>query len=225
MNNQIITSDADSIVTFAIAVYKKLFHVENIDGDIYINGILSEVSSLSYSFQNILHLRYCENKTYREIGEIFGLSAERIKQIESKIFFKLRHPSRLNKMRVSYIVNQKESLKNELEEIKKIHQVLVNRCATMESTLSQNELDNLDDLVKKQWKNTASIVELNLSYRLYNCLLKAGITTVAGVMELKSYNDIIAFRHLGKKCAYELIQAMHDAGFDEWANIVLPLKK
>lgn len=38
-----------------------------------------------------------KNRTLREIGSIFGISANRVRQIEGKLLYKIRHPSRLGK--------------------------------------------------------------------------------------------------------------------------------
>ena len=38
-------------------------------------------------------------KTFDEIGKVYGVTRERIRQIESKAMYKLRHPSRSNLLR------------------------------------------------------------------------------------------------------------------------------
>jgi RNA polymerase primary sigma factor len=38
-------------------------------------------------------------KTFDEIGKVYGVSRERIRQIESKAMYRLRHPSRSKLLR------------------------------------------------------------------------------------------------------------------------------
>lgn len=49
--------------------------------------------------QQVIELRYAINgntwKTLRQIGDMFGVSRERVRQIEKKALRKLRHPARL----------------------------------------------------------------------------------------------------------------------------------
>lgn len=41
----------------------------------------------------------CDEHTYEEIGKVFGIGKERVRQIEAKAMRKLRHPSRTNMLR------------------------------------------------------------------------------------------------------------------------------
>ena len=57
------------------------------------------LSTLKERERKVIELRFgmgdcSEPKTLEEIGNIFGLTRERIRQIESKAIKKLRHPSR-----------------------------------------------------------------------------------------------------------------------------------
>ena len=81
---------------------------------------LGEVlTSLSEHERKVLELRFglkdCERSTLEEIGKQFGVTCERICQIEANALNRLRHPSRLNELaelhdRGDVSVNQKDRL-------------------------------------------------------------------------------------------------------------------
>jgi len=61
------------------------------------------LNSLDGREQRVLRLRFGLDdghaRTLEEVGREFGLTRERIRQIESKTLSKLRHPSRSQKLR------------------------------------------------------------------------------------------------------------------------------
>ena len=64
----------------------------------------SALQTLSAREQEIVRMRYGLNEngkeyTLQEVGEIFQVTRERIRQIEEKALFKLRSPYRSNKLR------------------------------------------------------------------------------------------------------------------------------
>lgn len=63
------------------------------------NGLTAALSSLSEREQEVLHMYYEEEKTLEEIGKVFGVGRERIRQIVAKGLRKLRHPSRSRQIR------------------------------------------------------------------------------------------------------------------------------
>jgi hypothetical protein len=209
---------------FAIAICRKAFNDDNIDGDVYVNGVLSVISTFGASIQEVLRMRYRDNLTLREIGEKFDLSAERIRQIEMKINTKLKHPSRSQKMLVSKLISQNDALKNELTETKKLYLSASYRIKTMEKMLQQDELDRLDDAVEKWSIDNTPIEEMDLSLRLYNCLKKANIEYVGSIIELKTYSDIFAIKNLGRKCYHELLRVMEKLGYEKWVDTIKETK-
>ena len=58
-----------------------------------------------------------------------------------------------------------------------------------------------------------TIEELDLSVRSFNCLKRAGINTVADLIN-KSEDDMMKVRNLGRKSLEEVIQKLNNLGFD-----------
>jgi RNA polymerase primary sigma factor len=79
--------DADAVVPIEAAAFVML--QEQLD---------CVLDSLSVREQRIIHLRFGltdgHPRTLEEVGQEFGVTRERIRQIESKTLAKLRHPSR-----------------------------------------------------------------------------------------------------------------------------------
>lgn len=73
-----------------------LFHSENPRDILILRESLEEferiLETLSEREKTIIKLRFYEEKTLRECGEILNLHSERIRQIQNKTLRKLRHP-------------------------------------------------------------------------------------------------------------------------------------
>lgn len=79
------------------------YEIEKINLKEKINEVLT---CLTNQEQEVIRLRFGLDdnvpKTLDEIGKVFGLTRERIRQIESKALKKLRHPSRIKKLEHFY---------------------------------------------------------------------------------------------------------------------------
>ena len=56
------------------------------------DGLGYALATLTERERKILFMRYAEGKTHKEIGESFGVTRERIRQVETKAIEKLRKP-------------------------------------------------------------------------------------------------------------------------------------
>ncbi|HYT80156.1 MAG TPA: sigma factor-like helix-turn-helix DNA-binding protein, partial [Actinomycetota bacterium] len=70
--------------------------------------IVSVLRTLSARERRVVELRFGlrdgQPRTLEEVGREFGITRERIRQIEAKTFCKLRHPSRPQKLR-DYLID------------------------------------------------------------------------------------------------------------------------
>ena len=66
--------------------------------------IASMLGTLTAREEKIIRMRFCledgTERTLEEVGRIFAVTRERIRQIEAKVLGKLRHPSRSSEFRV-----------------------------------------------------------------------------------------------------------------------------
>ena len=93
-----------------------------------IEGLRYAVSTLKPKEQKILKLRYEDNKTYQEISEIFSLSRSRVGQINAKALSKLRHPSRLERIKYGFVGQEQRK------------QQLIENCRNAKSRSEQIEI-------------------------------------------------------------------------------------
>ena len=68
-------------------------------GKAYIPGIYAALATLTEREQSVLRHRFKNGLTLQKTAEAYGITRERIRQIESKALRKLRHPSRSKKLK------------------------------------------------------------------------------------------------------------------------------
>ena len=61
--------------------------------------VTNVLSTLTPREERLLRLRFFYNKTLREIGLLFNVNSERVRQIEAKALRKLKHPSRSKELK------------------------------------------------------------------------------------------------------------------------------
>jgi len=199
-------------ITYAVSVCKDVYGLTDIDNDVYIYGVLSALSTLSEKEQKVMLLLYKQNLTLRQAGSVMDYSGERIRQLKLRAISKLRHPSRSRTMLVSNIILQSDKYKNELEEVSKAYKTAANELAAIKRLVPEDILVQADTVYNEH------IADLNLSVRLYNCLMKSNILTVHDILCIRSLEELMSLKNLGKKCVIEIRQRMNELGFSDWAD-------
>ena len=171
--------------------------------------------------RDIIIKRFVNKLTYKEAGDLFGVTRERIRQIEAKALRKLRHPQRSKYLiyGVSGIIeniktdyhNKLSDLGIRLAELCKVNEKAADKIIEEHSALRQAY--KADD-----------IEQADFSVRTYNCLKRHGIKTISELATLR-YDEIFEIRNIGRKCVKEIIDKLKEYGYTVKFNEYGELKR
>lgn len=182
-------------------------------------GIDAAISSFTDREQQVIKKHYELGLSYREIAKDYGVTLERIRQIDAKTIRKLRHPARFRYIKFGLTGSEQFENMRELdlaiEEKKKELQELSDAVTDLRLRVEKltNEEAVIDKAVKEK-KNHAyydriPIEMMELSVRSYNCLRRAQIKSVGDLIKLASDEiRLIQVRNFGKKCADEIYKKL-----------------
>ena len=171
-------------------------------------GLNNVLQSLSERERDIIRYRYHDELTLRDTGKIFGLTVERIRQIEAKALRKLRHPVRKNHIKWGWTgITRKDELDRREHELNKREE----RLNELEEKLAENGINvhepDYDEENMQLSGYSQAFWDLDLNVRAFNCLARANIRTVDQIIEQLNTPDILHpqdrklyhIRNLGKK--------------------------
>lgn len=191
---------------YPLNLAKAIFDSEEEARKVYIQGIYNALATLTEREQGVLICRFQRKLTLEQTGKEYGITRERIRQIEAKALRKLRHPTRANMLKsVPYTELQAEraeyyKLQNEYEWLKKAFESLIAQKAEPgvimpeHATLLEQPIETLD-----------------LSVRSYNCLRRANKNTLGDIAEMYEH-ELMAVRNLGRKSFCEVIEKLKEYG-------------
>ena len=159
--------------------------------------------------RDITHLYFRDGKTFEEIGNIYGITRERIRQIQAKAIRKLRQPSRRKYIELGVngiIENVKEKYAEKVAELTEKMLYLTNI-----TDANMNKVIEKCEIAKKH--QSERIENFDLSVRTYHCLARAGLRTLGDVASL-SYNQLLRLRNLGRKSFDEIVDVLENNGYD-----------
>lgn len=174
------------------------------------------LSLLKERERDIVRLYYEEGKTLEEVGKVYGLTRERVRQILARAVRLLRHPSRFNLIRygldgyerISANKLRLKALQEESAALDEMQVELAKRRVYLESELSAT------DYIVPQKKITSlsclPIEEMDLSVRSFNCLRRAGCSTAQDVADLagKGATEMLRVRNLGRRSMEEIFDKL-----------------
>ena len=154
-------------------------------------GLQYAVSQMKVRDSMILLCRYEDKMTYKEIGERFSISGERVQQLVAKGLRKLRHP-----MRYSYIVWGYDAYNQMLAEKRK--QV---------ARLKKEDIEKSGDDILQ-----IDLAALQLSIKTWNILNRIGIHTIGELINVLEKGQEELQIRMGKRCFSEMIYSLEELG-------------
>lgn len=174
----------------------------------YVQGIYNALATLTEREQSVLMRRFQQKMTLEQCGKEYGITRERIRQIEAKALRKLRHPTRaammqaVPKTEMQRQAGEYADLQKENEWLKKALETLMEKMGVERKIVSA-------DMVRAE----IPIEELDFSVRSYNCLRRAGVYTLQDLAELDE-SKLMRVRNLGRRSLEEIKAKLAERGIE-----------
>jgi len=139
--------------------------------------------------------RYRHSKQYRRLAiELGGINPSKASGITHDAILKLSHPYVLGKMSLSHA----EQARNDQHE----------QGANIAAHAEQSSFET-------------SVFEAGFTTRAANALVRSGKQTVESVIEITTFDELIAIRELGIKLCIDIIEKMHQLGHTQWTDLMM----
>ena len=198
-----------------------------VDDDDHRAGLDKALCSLSEREHEVLLYRFRDRMKLDDIGKVYGVMRERIRQIEAKAIRKLRHPTRQAMIvhgaegaSIYYGLKDYEAQLNSREkELKDREERLLSileRFKVMYDEIHPEEKDSSDKAENAQEDSIMSkdIEDLEFTVRSFNCLRRSGIRTVSELCKYVEEGNLAHTRNLGRKSMDEILQKLQAIGKD-----------
>lgn len=159
-----------------------------------------ESCDLSEREREILFLRVIDGKTLREVGVAFGVTRERVRQLEAKAFRKLRGPLHRRQIEED-IINL--SINSKREDLFREWEDFFEKLNLLD--------DETNEKIEEDYLEATSIRDLSLPTRSFNALMRAGIKNLK---DLSLYGDIKKIRNLGTKSYRDIVDRALEYGLE-----------
>lgn len=167
-------------------------------------GLENALTTLTEREEDVLKYRYQEGKTLREVGNIYSITQERIRQVEAKALRKLRHPERAYMLKTVTLSEYNELL-NKYNKLKSNYYTLTEAFASHKGI----EKEEVPDTVRAILCEDKTLEELELSVRSYNVLKRHGCNTISDVAKLTT-EELRKVRYMGRKSEEEILKKLHE---------------
>ena len=171
------------------------------------------LAGLTEREQGILIARYKDAMTYEAVGKNYGVTRERIRQIEAKAIRKLRHPTRIKFLiygvsgliHKAYADKVDRRLENAINHIAEIAE-------GMKTIGGAEEFAKIAEIERAKRTGEPILIEtVVFSVRTFNCLKRAGLDSLQDVANLTA-EELTRVRNLGKKGYNEVVEELKKYG-------------
>lgn len=167
-------------------------------------------SALDERQQMVIRMRYEQGLTYREIGGVFGVGIERVRQIKCDAVRKLREPRcylrlcAVPKLEVRQLQSQVKELTRQKEELEKRIEILLSKISEADAQKAVTQLRTPLD---------TPIAEIDLTMRATTCLIAHNIKTIGELIKYTK-SELSEMHNLGKKSAADIERALNACGYE-----------
>lgn len=156
----------------------------------------------------ILRLRNEQNLTLEETGKVFGVTRERVRQVEAKALRKLEN--RRKEIICEDLWEQNEKIREQYEKELNELEFFTTKIKGVNEWIKNNAPQDVKQTIEEMYKynDPRSIDELDLSTRAYSCLKRARINTIQDLKE-KKLSDLMKIRNMGRKSLQEIISQLN----------------
>lgn len=204
------TKEPLSDFEYAALIYCKIFRLDKVDGDIYYDGVLGAIKTLTEREQVALEAYNRQDLTYKQVGQILGVTHVQASNIEQKALRKLCHPTRVWNMRVSRLLeNRDDTIQKQADKI--------NDLLSQVKKIAQGE--PVGKILARDLRNKKpGIATLGLKPKTYNALFRMGIHKIEDLLAIESYNGLMRIRNFGLSSLKEVIIKMREDGYTKWVE-------
>ena len=167
----------------------------------------------------IIRMRYQEHMTLEACGKVFGVTRDRIRQVQEKALRKMRHPAyrsiiREGKEAFDRRQEARGILKKATEEMMEEVERIKGDTQLLREIMNGDGKDKAEPIIRRHFdKSKIDIEELGFSVRAYNCLKRAGYNVIGDMIGV-SMGDLIKVRNLGRKCCDEVVTKLREYGIE-----------
>lgn len=201
---------------YAIKIFNWITNNTNpeTEKEVYINGVLKRFSMLPERNQQILSYHLRDGMTYKEIGEIYGISANAVRNIavrSRRLFF---YAKCLTPICVDGILEQRQEL---YQLLKQKQSELIQKTAYIDSL--NRSIESLTEKRKSYSypERRRMICPKDVQASTYIALCRSEIKYYEDLFKFSSFEDITSsIRYFGSSRLFEVLKAMWNFGYTGW---------